>query len=399
MFTNLPPVVDDPIESLFLRIYADPRADKLDLGIGVYRNEQGQIPLFAAVREAEQQILGTQAHKGYLSPLGNLKYCQLMSQLVLGADHVRLQGAGPVMAQTPGAGGALRVAAELIKQLRPNSRIWFSEPVWQHQIDFFRAAGLEICRYRYYQIESGQLQTEAMLQDLAGMRRDDVLMLHGCCHNPTGEDPPLWLWQQLAGLLHKTGALPRVDLAYQGFGEGIEADVAGLRELAGSVPEMLLVVSSSKSFGIYRDRAGLLAVLHDNPAEADLLKVLLRDRIRGNYFMPPDHGAETIATILGDAKLNQLWRDELDSVSQRIRTLRRLLRRELELAVPGFDGTFLERQKGMFSCLPVSPAEQQRIENEFGIFMLPHARLNFAALAQSQAARVALAFATVSKSR
>jgi aspartate aminotransferase len=395
MFENLPVPVDDPIESLFQRIRDDTRSDKLDLGIGVYRDEAGKVPLFAAVREAEQRMLATTLHKGYVSPMGNMDYCRLMSALVLGPEHVRLQGNGPVMAQTPGAGGALRMAAELIKQLRPGSRIWFSDPVWLHQLDFFRNAGLEICRYRYYRVDTGELQIEAMLEDLAAMRPDDVLVLHGSCHNPTGEDPPLWLWEQLAVLLSRTGAIPLVDLAYQGFGDSIDADVEGLRLMAAAVAQMILVVSSSKSFGIYRDRAGLLALLHDNPRQADTLKVLLRDQIRSNYFMPPDHGAQLIATILEDAGLNRMWREELDGVRTRIHSLRRLLRQEIELAVPGFDAAFLERQKGMFSCLPVSAAQQQRLESEFGLFMLPHARLNFAALAQKQATRVARAFATV----
>lgn len=395
MFEKLPTPVDDPIESLFQRIHDDPRADKLDLGIGVYRDESGRIPLFAAVSQAEQRMLQKAAHKGYVGPLGNMDYCRLMSALVLGVDHVRLRGPGLVMAQTPGAGGALRTAAELIKQLRPGSRVWFSDPVWLHQLDFFRNAGLEICRYRYYRTDTAELQAEAMLQDLAGMRRDDVLVLHGSCHNPTGEDPPLWLWEQLAALVSRTGAVPLVDLAYQGFGDGIEADVEGLRRMAAMVPQMILVVSSSKSFGIYRDRAGLLALIHDNPRQAEDLKVLLRDGIRSNYFMPPDHGAQLIATILEDAELNRMWREELDAVRRRIHSLRRLLRQELELAVPGFDAGFLERQKGMFSCLPVSQLQQQRLEREFGLFMLPHARLNFAALAQKQATRVAQAFAAV----
>jgi aspartate aminotransferase len=395
MFDKLPTPVDDPIESLFQRIHDDPRADKLDLGIGVYRDESGRIPLFAAVSKAEQRMLQRAAHKGYVGPLGNMDYCRLMSALVLGADHVRLRGPGLVMAQTPGAGGALRTAAELIKQLRPGSRVWFSDPVWLHQLDFFRNAGLEICRYRYYRTDTAELQAEAMLQDLAGMRRDDVLVLHGSCHNPTGEDPPLWLWEQLALLLSRTGAIPLVDIAYQGFGDGIEADAEGLRLMAAMVPEMLLVATSSKSFGIYRDRAGLLALLHDNPRQTETLKVLLRDGIRSNYFMPPDHGAQLVATILADADLNRLWREELDGVRNRIHSLRRLLRQEIELALPGFDGRFLERQKGMFSCLPVTPLQQQQLERESGIFMLPQARLNFAALAQKQATRVAQAFAAV----
>lgn len=398
MFENLPTPVDDPIESLFQRLHDDPRPDKLDLGIGVYRNEQGKVPLFAAVKAAEQRMLDTTPHKGYVGPLGNMDYCRKVSALVLGADHQCLQGSGPVMAQTPGAGGALRIAAEMIKLLRPGARIWFSDPVWLHQLDFFRSAGLEVRQYRYYRIDRGELQADAMLDDLAGLRADDVLVLHGSCHNPTGEDPPLWLWERLAALVCQKGAIPLVDLAYQGFGDGIEADVAGLRLMAAAVPQMILAVSSSKSFGIYRDRAGLLALLHHNPAQAEVLRVLLRDCIRANYFMPPDHGAQIIATILGDAGLCQMWRDEIDAVRVRIGSLRRLLRTELEQAVPGFDAAFLERQKGMFSCLPVTAAQQQRMEREFGIFMLPHARLNFAALAQSQAMRVARTFAAVRQS-
>lgn len=399
MFTQLPPVSEDAIESLFARLAADPRPNKLDLGIGIYRNEEGQIPLMDCVRKAEQRLLSNQSHKGYLTPLGNQTYCRLVSELVLGKDHPVLDNNLLRSAQSVGAGGSLRVAAELIRHISPDSRIWFSEPVWQHQVDFFRAAGLQTCSYRYYDVLTSELQPKAMLEDLSQMRANDVLVLHGSCHNPTGEDPNPARWQQLVELVNRTGAIPLVDVAYQGFGEGIEEDVAGLRLMAAQVPAMMLAVSSSKSFGIYRDRAGLFSIInHDRNTDWDRWHALLRDTIRQLYFMPPDHGAALIVDILAEPELRESWQHEINQLRDRIHSLRHMFRRALENAMPGFDASFVERQKGMFSCLPITPAMQKRMEDDDAIYMLPNARLNFAALAQSQAERVASALARVRES-
>ena len=390
MFEKVTPPVEDALEAMFLRLLNDPRPDKLDLGIGIYRNDQGEIPLMDCVRQAELRMVEQPVHKGYLTPLGNQDYCQTVLKLTLGDNHPMLIDGSIVTAQTPGAGGALRMAAEVIKEISPASRAWFSDPVWPHQMDFFAAAGVEIKQFRYYDITAAQRLDDAAIRDLADMNTGDILVLHGSCHNPTGEDPDLELWQRLTDIVLKTGAIPLVDVAYQGFGDGIEEDVAGLRLLAQQVPELILVYSSSKSFGIYRDRAGLLAFCRRGANKRETaLRHRLRDAVRRNYFMPPDHGAVLITEILSDDSLYNLWVAELNQLSTRIKQLRSMFRRAMESRIPGFDGAFLERQKGMFSCLPIDADTQARMEQEFGIYMIPNARLNFAALAQSQADRVA----------
>ncbi len=392
MFEKITAAAEDATEAMFLRLAEDPRSDKLDLGIGIYREEGGEIPLMECVRQAERRLISEGMHKGYLNPLGNAAYCREVLKLTLGEQHPLLRDGSLVCAQTPGAGGALRTAAELVKEINANSRAWFSDPVWPHQMDFFLGAGMQIQRYRYYDLKTTERLDEAMIDDLRQMQAGDILVLHGSCHNPTGEDPDINQWQRLTQVVLDTGAIPLVDVAYQGFGDGVEEDVAGLRLMAAQVPEIILAVSSSKSFGIYRDRAGMLAFCRQgkNPQET-ALRHRLRDCIRRNYFMPPDHGAALIIDILSEPKLRSLWVQELNGIRQRIAGLRRDFRLAMENQLDGFDGSFLERQKGMFSCLPVDADQQQRLEKEFGIYMLPMARMNFAALAQSQIEQVAQA--------
>lgn len=396
MFEQVTAPLEDATEAMFLRLAHDERPHKLDLGIGIYRSEDGAIPLMECVRQAERRLTTGSVHKGYLNPLGNAAYCEQVLPLALGEHHELLRSGTIVSAQTPGAGGALRVAAEMVMEIHPGSTAWFTDPVWPHQMDFFRGAGMPIKQFRYYDIESATRLDDQAIEDLKQMKPGDLLVLHGSCHNPTGEDPDLNLWQRLTQVVLETGAIPLIDLAYQGFGDGVEEDVAGLRLMAAQVPEMILAVSSSKSFGIYRDRAGLLAFCRQgkNPA-ATFLQHRLRDCIRRNYFMPPDHGAALIIDILSEPKLRAIWMQEINAIRERIVGLRQMFRQSMETRIPGFDGAFFERQKGMFSCLPIDAAQQQRLEDDYAIYMLPMARLNFAALAQSQADRVADAIAEI----
>lgn len=394
MFSQITQYRDDPIESFQARLMASNNPDKLDLGLGVYRNEQGEVVVFDVVIQSEQKLVAQRGHKGYRSPLGNRLYVEQMERLLFGdlLNARRIQGV--VSAQTPGAGAACRVAAEYVKSLSPNSRVWASLPNWGHQIEFFGHAGLEVKHFPYYDVINAELlfdRTLTTLQEQA--RRGDVVLLHACCHNPTGADPSLEQWGRLADLCVKKGLLPFVDIAYQGFGDGIEDDLKGMQLMAAKVPEMMLALSSSKSFTVYRERAGLLSLVFNESAKyKDNAYRKLRDIARGLYFMAPDHGAAIVATILANDALRQSWRSELDAVRRRIYSLRSLLRQTIEERDPNFNGAFLERQKGMFSCLPVSAQQQAYMETERGVFMLPGARMNFAALAQSNVARVARAF-------
>ena len=400
MLRNLNDYPNDPIESMFVRLANDTHPGKIDLGIGVFRDDSGNVPVMQAVRNAEGRLYERNLSKTYRSPLGNLDYCRRVETLVLGEDHPALAGGRIVSAQTPGAGAALRAAAELVHGLSTDSVVWVSTPVWGHQIEFFEQAGMQIQSYRYYDSHRASLDAAGMLDDLRSMRAGDLLLLHGCCHNPTGEDLTPDLWQAIADVVIETGAIPFVDVAYQGFGRGIDADVAGVRLLASSVPEMLLTVSSSKSFGVYRDRAGLLSILLPSEARnAEAVRGKLRDTVRQLYFMAPEQGAAIVNEILSTPELEALWRAELDALRGRIIELRAGLRTMIEAANPGFDASFIERQQGMFSCLPISAEEQLLMENRFHIYMLPPARVNVAAMNPEQSRTLAEAFAWIRAQR
>lgn len=401
MFKKIQNYRSDPIESLFDRLAADDNPAKIDLGIGVYRDDSGKVPVMQSVRRAEKQLFERDQSKSYLSPLGNTDYCKDIEKLILGAEHPILGDGRIVSAQTPGAGSALRAGAELVNSLNPESALWASQPIWGHQLEFFDKVGMKINSYRYYDQQNSTLDFDGMLQDLQAMRPNDLLLVHGCCHNPTGQDLNLQQWQQLADIVIKTGVLPFIDVAYQGFGEGIEEDVEGVRLFAEQVPQMLLTVSSSKSFGIYRERAGILSVIvsADDGTDIKSVRLKLRDTVRQLYFMAPDHGAALVHEILSTPELEQLWRKELDEIRHYIKAMRSSLRKALEAANPGFDAAFIEAQHGMFSCLPITEAEQKHIEEEHHIYMLPNARMNVAAMNDKQSAVLAEVLASVMAAR
>ena len=393
MFRDLTLYEDDPIESMFVRLGADRSPERMDLGIGVFRDDSGEVPVFRAVLEAESRVVAREESKAYKGPLGNLDYCRVVEQLILGPEHPVLSTGSVVSTQSPGAGSALRVGAELVRSVSRESRVWVSEPVWPHQLEFFEQPGMKVMTYRYYDQFRSVLQFDEMLEDLKGMRRDDLLLLHGCCHNPTGQDLDLDQWQALTELVLEKGAIPFIDVAYQGFGLGIEEDVAGVRLMASQVPQMMLAVSSSKTFGIYRDRAGMLSVIVPPAANvATNVRRRIRDLARQLYFMPPDHGAAIVLEILSSPELESLWRSELDEVRHEIVRKRAMIRKMMEAEIEGFDASYFERQLGMFSCLPISAHEQRLMEDLFHIYMLPNARVNVAAMKLSDARTLARSF-------
>jgi aspartate aminotransferase len=396
MFQKLGDYENDPIEAMFVRLMEDTNANKIDLGIGVFRDETGQAPVMQSVRIGEQQLIDRKLPKSYMSPLGNLDYCADIERLALGSDHPVLSESRIISAQTPGAGSALRAGAELAHSISPDTSVWASNPVWGHQMEFFSKAHIAVRHYRYYDQVNSSCQFAEMLEDLQGMQKNDLLLLHGCCHNPTGQDLTIEQWETVAELVVETGAVPFVDVAYQGFGEGIDEDVAGLRSFAAIVPQMLLTVSSSKSFGIYRERAGLLSVIvPPGSTEKQNVQRRLRDTVRQLYFMAPNHGAATVHEILSTPDLESMWRSELDAVRTHVVSMRAALKETLEQRIPEFDASFLIRQHGMFSCLPISINEQLFLEKEYHIYMLPPARLNVAAMNSTQAATLAEAFDAV----
>lgn len=393
MFRELTHYRDDPIEAMFVRLAADNSPDRMDLGIGVFRDDAGRVPVFEAVREAESRVVSKEETKSYIGPLGNQDYCRAVERLILGAEHPVLGKGNVISAQTPGAGGALRVGAELVRTLSRESRVWVSVPVWPHQLEYFEKPGMAVMPYRYYDQFGSVLQFGEMLEDLKGMRRNDLLLLHGCCHNPTGQDLDMDQWQAVTDLVMQKGTIPFVDIAYQGFGRGIGEDVAGVRLMASQVPQMVLAVSSSKSFGIYRERAGMLSVLvSSGSTDAAGLRRRVRDMARQLYFMPPDHGAAIVLEILSSPDLEDLWRSELEAMRLEVIDKRQVLRNMLEAEVGGFDASFIEAQLGMFSCLPIDSHEQRLMEDLFHIYMMPDARVNVAAMRTSDAQVLARSF-------
>jgi len=390
MFEKLTDYQDDIIESIFRRCAADKRANVMNLSIGVFRDRHGAAPVMNAVRRAEADVVTRQETKAYVGPLGNTAYARAIERLVLGDDHPVLGSGRLKTAQTPGAGAALRVAAELIRDLAPDTTIWFSDPVWLHQVDFFTRAGLKVAYHPYYDWQAGTLDFEGMLTGLGKAKAGDIVVIHAACHNPTGEDLSLDQWRVLTDFCLERGLIPLVDSAYQGYGDGIEEDAAGLRHMATHMPEMMIAISSSKSFAVYRDRVGALMLLHPQGGRAaEEAWLHMGDLIRGLYFMPPDLGAAVITHVLSDAALNAEWRSELDKARAHVQRLRQLTVDHFTTALRGFDSRYLLHQKGMFSCLPLSDDQRLTLERDHAVYLMPSGRLNFAALSEDKIPRLA----------
>jgi len=381
MFEQLKNYKPDAIESTFVRAAADDRPGKVNLSIGVFRDASGNVPIMESVRRAEAKALRDRQSKGYLTPAGNPAYAAEMETLVLGSDHAVLKDKRIRSVQTPGAGAALRVAAELITSLTPRAKIWFDTPVWAHQHDFFTRAGMAIRFHPYYDRTRNQLDFDGYLKGLSAAKPGDIVVIHGCCHNPTGEDLSPAQWRELTAYLLEHDLIPLVDIAYQGYGDGLEADVAGARYMAEKMPTMMIATTSSKSFAVYRDRAGALMLIHpEGGHKADDVKLHTLDLIRGLYFMAPDQGAEAVTTILRDPELRKMWESELEAARLSVANLRQKTYQAFSAAMPEIDFSFIARQKGMFSCLPISEENRIRLERDKAIYLMPEGRINFAAL-------------------
>lgn len=390
MFDTLAPVPADPILSVAERFRHDPRPNKMDLSVGVYRDEHGITPVMAAVREAERRLLAEQTTKAYVGMAGNARFNRAVEQLVLGeqADTARW-----TTLQTPGGSGALRLLAELIAASRPDATIWISDPSYVNHAQIMRSAGLSVRFYPYLDPRDNTLRRDAFFDTVAGLGPQDVLLLHGCCHNPSGVDLALADWQRLAGMATTRGFIPFVDMAYQGFGDGIEQDAAGLRLLADAVDEMLVVYSCSKHFGLYRERTGAALVRASSPDRAPLIRDKLFEIARRNYTMPPDHGAELVARIMDSAELTAMWRTELDAMRQRVLDNRDRL--ATALAERGVDASYLRQHRGMFSMLPLDDAQIAALREQHGVYIVGGGRTNLAGVDAERVEELAAALAAV----
>ncbi|OEF48952.1 aromatic amino acid aminotransferase [Enterovibrio norvegicus] len=393
MLDLLTPAQQDPILSLSIAYRQDARADKMDLGIGVYKDSQGNTPIMQAVKVAQQQLADEQTTKSYVGLAGNEAFNQAMTDLLLkGTDGY--QRCATV--QTPGASGALRMLADLMFLAKPVTTVWISDPSYVNHKPVMEAAGLTVKFYPYFNAATKQVDADAMLDALSKAGSDDVVLLHGCCHNPTGADIRPEHWQVINELAQKNGFTPFVDIAYQGFGAGLEEDTQGLRLLADSVEEMLIATSCSKNFGLYRERTGAAIVIGKNAQEAMNAKGRVLQLARATYTMPPDHGAAIVETILTSDTLTQQWRSELDAMRGRILSLREALCTSLVERCGDNRFDFIKQHQGMFSMLGLSPEQIGKLRDEFGIYAVGDSRINVAGLTESRIDYLADALVKVS---
>lgn len=386
MFEHLKVLPQDSILQLMQSFRDDPRPDKVDLGVGVYRDAAGNTPIMGAVQEASKRLLLSETTKSYVGPAGSQGFNSGLTELLLGPDSPLVRDRRVSTIQTPGGCGALRMAAEFIKLCKPDATVWVSTPTWANHMPLLGGAGLRIENYPYLNRESLEVDFEDMMATLETAEKGDLVLLHGCCHNPSGADLTLPQWADLTALIQRKELLPFVDMAYQGLGDGLEEDAQGLRGLAEVVPEMLVAASCSKNFGLYRERTGALMLVSDSAKHHPAATSQLLNVIRAHYSMPPAHGAALVETILQNPELKQQWQDELNGMRDRILQLRLDFSREL---APAGDFDFIARQKGMFSFLGISAKQVDYLREHHGIYLLESSRVNMAGLSDQTLPRVA----------
>lgn len=376
MFAALKPQPADKILQLIGQFKADPRADKIDLGVGVYKDATGHTPIMRAVKAAEKQLWQAETTKTYTGLAGDPAFNAALAKLVLGdsVDEDRISAVA-----TPGGTGAVRQAFELVKMAKPGATVWVSDPTWPNHLSILKHLGMPVRMYRYFDAKTRGVDFEGMMEDLGRAAKDDLILLHGCCHNPTGANLTLADWQAVADLLDKTGAVPMIDIAYQGFGDGLDADAAGVRLIAARVPELLIAASCSKNFGIYRERTGALIAVSD-AAGREVTQGNLAYLNRQNYSFPPDHGARLVTMILTDPALRRDWEAELEEVRLGMLKLREAMAAELRKATNSDRFDFIAAHRGMFSRLGLSEAQVERLKHEAGIYIVGDSRINIAGL-------------------
>ncbi|MFT6450833.1 MAG: aromatic-amino-acid transaminase [Halocynthiibacter sp.] len=394
MLSNLKPQAADKILELMALYRDDPRDNKVDLGVGVYKDASGATPVMRAVKKAEKQLWERETTKSYTGLAGDPAYTIAMRDLILG-DAV---SAGRVAgAATPGGTGAVRQALELIRLASPDARIWVSNPTWPNHLTIIKYLGLPMTQYTYFDEASCTVNFAGMMESLKGVKAGDAVLLHGCCHNPTGANLTMDQWREVTDFLAKTGATPLIDIAYQGFGDGLEEDAAGLRHLAASLPEALIAASCSKNFGVYRERAGLLMAISSKESETPVTQGTLAFLNRQNYSFPPDHGARLVTMVLSDPELRADWKAELEEVRLGMLGLRTQLSDELRQRTNSDRFDFIAQHRGMFSRIGASPEEVAKMRADFGIYMVGDSRMNIAGLNAQTVPILAEAIATICK--
>ena len=374
---RLPP---DPILGVMAAFRADSDPRKVDLGVGVFRDDAGETPVMRAVRDAEREVLARQTTKTYVAALGNTGFNEAMERLVLGQGHAALTSGRVRTIQAPGGCGALRLGAELIRAADPDAVVHVGTPTWANHVPLLSNCGLKLERYPYFDPASGAVAFDAMLGAFDRLPARSVVLLHASCHNPTGADLEDAQWRELLGVVRRRSLLPFIDIAYQGLGRGVAEDAYGPRLFCAELPEVLVAVSCSKNFGLYRERTGALEVLSATPTAGDAATSQLMRIARGLYSMPPDHGADIVHAILTGEGLRRSWEGELEAMRVRIQRLRGAVLQRLAVTCPGKDFGYIARQRGMFSYLGVDAQAVRELRERHHVYMMDDSRINIAGL-------------------
>lgn len=395
MFEQLTPVAGDPILRLIGLYRDDPRADKIDVGVGVFRTATGETPIMKAVREAEQRLHDSQTTKTYVGIAGDPVFDDAMIDLVFAdsTDKSRICGV-----QAPGGSGALRITADMLHQSMPNKTVWVSDPTWGNHTPIFEAAGFTVKKYPYLNPETKMVDEDKVLDALSKFGEDDIVLFHGCCHNPTGSDLSPAAWDKIADIINERGFLPFIDLAYQGLGKGLDDDLYGTRKLASSVSDLVVTSSCSKNFGLYRDRVGCAMIVAKDKPTVDITKSHLTIAARVAYSMPPDHGAAIVANIMTDPALRQMWENELTEMRERVLGLRQMLTNKMAEITNTDDWAFINEHRGMFSLLCLDKEQTDTLINKHSIYIVNGGRINIAGLKdEAQVERFAKCLAEVTR--
>jgi len=379
MFSELKQLPADPILGLSVKFKADTNPNKIDLGAGIYKDEAGHTPVLACVKTAEKYRTENETSKAYLGQAGSALFNEKMTALMLGEHRVIAENRIRTIS-TPGGTGALRIAGEFINTCKPGATIWVSNPTWANHPGVFSAAGLNVKTYPYYDHENKCIDFAAMLEALKQVSRDDAVLIHACCHNPSGMDLNPEQWQQVAEVAKEIGFTPVVDMAYQGFGQDLDADAYGLRLLADRVDQMIICSSCSKNFGLYRERIGACSIIGASAGAADIINSVLLSVVRTNYSMPPAHGAAIVETILSSDELTNQWHGELKEMRDRINGMRQLLVNKLVANGVQQDFGFITAQNGMFSFLGIDKDQVQRLQDEYSIYIVGSSRISIAGI-------------------
>jgi aspartate aminotransferase len=380
MFQSIERRPPDPILGLSAAYKQDTNPNKVDLGVGVYKDEAGNTPVMTAVKKAEQTLWNVEDSKSYIAQAGPELFIKHVAELVLGAGHKAIADKRTSTVLAPGGSGSLRVAAEFVCRNFPGTKIYVSDPTWNNHVPLLGSAGLKLELYPYYDYGTHKIKFDEMMNKLKEAKKGDLVLVHGCCHNPCGADLNREMWEAMVEAAQKQGFTPFIDLAYQGLGDGLAEDAYGLRLMAENLPEVIVAASMSKNFGLYRERTGAVIVVAENATSAEAANSQVLTTAREMYSVPPAHGAYLVSTILDDAALKTEWDTELTEMRDRINGLRAELVRKLAATGVQRDFSFIQNEKGMFSFLGLTPEQVKRLINEFSIYLVGSSRINVAGL-------------------